>query len=46
MLEEMDKWPWHKKLISNIRLKIWVWTCLSRKYWDKTYSGYIFRKNK
>ena len=46
MLEEMANDPWHVKLRRWIRIQIWIYTCLSRKYWDKTYSGYIFRKKK
>ncbi len=26
------------------RLKIWTYTCLTRKYWDKSFEGYIFKK--
>lgn len=44
MLEEMDKQPWHVKLRRWIRIRIWLYTCLTRKYWDKSYQGYIFRK--
>lgn len=46
MLEQIAKDPWHVKLRRWIRIQIWIYTCLSRKYWDKTYSGYIFRKKK
>lgn len=44
ILDEMDKDHWYIKLKRKIKLKIWVYKCLTRKYWDKTYSGYIFKK--
>lgn len=39
----MDKDPWYIKLKRNIRVQIWVWACLTRKYWDKSYEHYIFK---
>lgn len=39
---ELD--PWYIKLKRKIRFKIYCWICLSRKYWDKSFSGYIFKK--
>ena len=44
ILNEMEKDPWRVKLKRWWRLKCWVWLCLSRKYWDKNFSGYIFKK--
>ena len=41
---EMKKDPWHIKLRRWCRLKIWVYKCRTRKYWDKTYQDYIFKK--
>jgi len=46
MMDEMDKDPWYIKLRRWWRIKIWIYTCLTRKYWDKSYSGYIFKKKK
>jgi len=43
LMEEMDKDPWHVKLKRSIRVHIWVWICLSRKYWDKSFEGYIWK---
>jgi hypothetical protein len=43
--DEINSFSWYKKLISDIKLQIWVWKCLSRKYWDKSFEHYIFRKN-
>lgn len=43
-IEEMEKDPWYVKLRRWYKVRIWIYTCLSRKYWDKTYSGYIFKK--
>ena len=42
--EKMDKDPWHVKLKRWYRVRVWIYTCLTRRYWDKTYSGYIFKK--
>jgi len=44
LMDEMDKDPWYVKLKRWWRLKVWVYTCLTRKYWDKTYEYYIFKK--
>ena len=44
LIDEMEKDPWHVKLRRWCRLKIWVYKCRTRKYWDKTYQGYIFKK--
>ena len=44
MLNEMENDPWHVKLRRWCRLKIWVYKCRTRKYWDKTHQGYIFKK--
>jgi hypothetical protein len=43
--DEINSFSWYKKLSSDIKLQIWVWKCLSRKYWDKSFEHYIFRKN-
>jgi len=44
ILDEMEKDPWHIKLKRKLKVKIWVYFCKSRKYWDKDFSGYIFKK--
>ena len=44
LLDEMENDPWYVKLKRWWRLKIWTYKCLTRKYWDKTYQGYIFKK--
>ena len=46
ILDEMENDPWYVKLMRWWRLKVWVWTCLTRKYWDKEFEGYIFKKSK
>lgn len=43
LMNQMEKDSWHIKLRRWWKLKVWVWTCLTRKYWDKTYDGYIFK---
>ncbi len=45
LLEKMKKDPWYIKLKRWIKIQIWVYVCLNRKYWDKDFSGYIFKKN-
>lgn len=44
LLDEMDRDPWYVKFKRWIRLKIWVYKCLTRKYWDKDFEDYIFKK--
>lgn len=46
IMREMEQDPWHVKLRMRWRLKLWVWKCLTRKYWDKEYQHYIFKRNK
>jgi len=43
LFEEMERDGWWKKCKRWVRLQIWVWGCLTRKYWDKSYEGYLFR---
>ena len=43
--EEMKNDPWYVKLKLWFNLQKWVLMCRTRKYWDKTYQHYIFRKN-
>ena len=45
-MDMMKKDPWHVKLKRWLCLKVWVWACLTRKYWDKEFEGYIFKKYK
>lgn len=42
--DKMKKDPWYIKLRRWIWVKVWIYTCLTRKYWDKSFSGYIFKK--
>ena len=44
LLDEMENDPWHVKLRRWWRLQVWTYTCLTRKYWDKSFEGYIFKK--
>ena len=44
LIDEMEKDPWYVKLRRWWRVKIWIYKCRTRKYWDKTYQGYIFKK--
>lgn len=44
LLEQMKRDPWHIKLMRWWRVKLWVWTCMTRKYWDKEYQHYIWKK--
>ena len=44
LMDEMEKDPWYIKLYLWYRLKVWTYMCLTRKYWDKSYEHYIFKK--
>lgn len=44
LMREMEKDPWHVKLRRWWRVKLWTWICLTRKYWDKEYQNYIFKR--
>jgi hypothetical protein len=44
LLAEMAKDPWYVKLRRWWNVKMWTYKCLTRKYWDKSFSGYIFKK--
>ena len=44
LMDEMEKDPWYIKLYLWYRLKVWTNMCLTRKYWDKSYEHYIFKK--
>lgn len=44
LLDEMKQDPWYIKLRRWFKVRQWVFVCLTRKYWDKTYSGYIFKR--
>jgi hypothetical protein len=46
LLKEMENDPWHIKLKRWWNLKVWTYTCLTRKYWDKSFSEYIFKKKR
>jgi hypothetical protein len=44
ILDEMEKDPWYIKLRRWLMLKLWTYKCLTRRYWDKSFSGYLFKK--
>lgn len=44
MMDEMKKDPWYVKLKRCIRVKIWVYICLSRKYWDISLESCIWNR--
>jgi len=44
IMNEMQQDAWYIKLRRWWNLKLWVWRCLTRKYWDKDYQHYIFKK--
>jgi hypothetical protein len=46
IMVEMDNDPWYVKLKRWFNLKMWLYKCISRKYWDKTYRHYIFKSKK
>lgn len=45
ILDKMDRDSWYVKLKRKIWFKLYCWRCLSRKFWDNSYSGYIFKKS-
>ena len=44
LFDKMENDPWWVKLKRWWRVEWWVLTCLTRKYWDKTFEDYIFKK--
>ncbi len=46
ILDEMDKDPWYKKLRRKWSFMKYDLICRSRKYWDRSFSGFIFKKQK
>jgi hypothetical protein len=44
IMKEMDNDPWYIKLKGWFWLQVWVWVCLTRKFWDKSYERYLFKK--
>ena len=46
ILDEMKKDPWYVKLRRWYRIEKWIIICQTRKYWDKSFEGYIFKKKK
>ncbi len=46
LMNQMEKDPWHVKLKRWYNLEKWVLICRTRKYWDKEYEHYIWRKRK
>ena len=45
LLDEMENEPWHVKIKRWYRLKVWTYKCMTRKYWDTTFEGYIFKNS-
>lgn len=44
LLDEMEKDPWYVKLKRWYRIQKWVLICRTRKFWDKEYQHYIWKK--
>lgn len=44
MFNEMKKDRWYVKLKRWYKVKLWTYACLTRKFWDKKFDGYIFKK--
>lgn len=42
--DEMNRDTRLSKLRRWVRLQQWLLICSTRKFWDKTYSNYIFKK--
>jgi hypothetical protein len=45
LFEEMKDDPWYIKLKRWYVVEKWVLICRTRKFWDKTYEHYLFKKN-
>ncbi len=37
IINDMNNQPWHVKLRRSIRVQLWVWSCLTRRYWDRSF---------
>ena len=46
LFKEMENDPWYVKLKRWYMVEKWVLICRTRKFWDKSYQHYIFRKKK
>lgn len=44
VLKEMEEASPFERFKRWINLQIWLLTCKTRKFWDRSYSGYIFKK--
>ena len=44
ILDDMEKDPWYVKLKRWYSVEKWVLICRTRKYWDKEYQHYIWKK--
>jgi hypothetical protein len=44
ILNEMKKDRWYVKIKRWFKLQVWIYACLTRKYWDKSYKNNIFNK--
>ena len=44
LLDQIDHDPWYIKLWCWWNLKKWQASCWSRKFWDKSFDGYLFKK--
>lgn len=44
LLKELEDEPWDLKIKRWFRLKYWHYYCMSRRFWDKSFEGYIFKK--
>lgn len=42
--EEMDSDQWYMKVKRWFKLQRWLITCSTRKFWDKTFEGYLFKR--
>lgn len=44
ILDEMAQQPWHVRFRRWCRMQYYVALCLTRKWWDKSYPHYVFKK--
>ena len=44
LMDQMKNDPWYVRLKRWYMVEKWVLVCRTRKFWDKSYEHYIFKK--
>lgn len=45
LFEGMTADPWHVKFKRWLKLRTWMALCSTRKFWDRTFPGHVFKNN-